>query len=131
MRPTTTLVAFALTTCFLPAFAWPQAPAPALEPPLAGGDPALVDATHLRAVLHPSSCAAGRSKRGQQNADEQVQEGPLLLGVLDLCFDCADDHFGDLLDAAICAVQAAWAALRPGYGLPAAASGGEGWIVSA
>jgi hypothetical protein len=36
----------------------------------------------------------------------------------------------DLLDAAICAVQAAWAATRPGYGLPADASAGEGWIVS-
>ena len=38
---------------------------------------------------------------------------------------------GDLLDAAICAAQAAWAAVRPGYGLPAAANGSEGWIVSA
>ena len=37
----------------------------------------------------------------------------------------------DLLDAVICAVQAAWAAMRPGYGLPAEASRGEGWIVSA
>ena len=36
----------------------------------------------------------------------------------------------DLLDAAICAVQAAWAAARPGYGLPADAPAGEGWIVS-
>lgn len=41
------------------------------------------------------------------------------------------DGGGDLLDAAICAVQAAWAAGRPGYGLPGAANGGEGWIVSA
>jgi hypothetical protein len=36
----------------------------------------------------------------------------------------------DLLDAAICAVQAAWAARRPNYGLPADAPAGEGWIVS-
>ena len=36
----------------------------------------------------------------------------------------------DLLDAAICAVQAAWASLRPGYGIPANAPPGEGWIVS-
>ncbi len=36
----------------------------------------------------------------------------------------------DLLDAAICAVQAAWAAARPGYGIPASAPHGEGWIVS-
>jgi hypothetical protein len=37
----------------------------------------------------------------------------------------------DLLDAAICAVQAAWAATQPGYGIPAHAPLGEGWIVTA
>ena len=37
----------------------------------------------------------------------------------------------DLLDALICAVQAAWAATRPAYGIPASAPAGEGWIVSA
>jgi hypothetical protein len=42
-----------------------------------------------------------------------------------------DDGSGDLLDAVICAVQAAWAALRPRYGLPAEPPAGEGWIVSA
>jgi hypothetical protein len=36
----------------------------------------------------------------------------------------------DLLDAAICALQAAWAATRPDYGIPAHAPAGEGWIVS-
>ena len=41
------------------------------------------------------------------------------------------DGSGDLLDAAICAVQAAWAAQQPGYGLPTDAAIGEGWIVSA
>jgi hypothetical protein len=41
------------------------------------------------------------------------------------------DGSGDLLDAAICAVQAAWAARQPGYGIPAHAPQGEGWIVSA
>jgi len=40
------------------------------------------------------------------------------------------DGTGDLLDAVICAVQAAWAARRPGYGLPKLVRG-EGWIVSA
>jgi hypothetical protein len=40
------------------------------------------------------------------------------------------DGSGDLLDAAICAVQAAWAARQPGYGIPAHAPRGEGWIVS-
>jgi hypothetical protein len=37
---------------------------------------------------------------------------------------------GDLLDAAICAVQAAWASQRPDYGIPASAPPGEGWIVT-
>jgi hypothetical protein len=41
------------------------------------------------------------------------------------------DGSGDLLDAAICAVQAAWAAPRARYGLPANIPPGEGWIVSA
>jgi hypothetical protein len=41
------------------------------------------------------------------------------------------DGSGDLLDAAICALQAAWAARRPRYGLPASVPAGEGWIVSA
>ena len=41
------------------------------------------------------------------------------------------DGSGDMLDAAICAVQAAWAARQDGYGLPADAPAGEGWIVSA
>ena len=42
-----------------------------------------------------------------------------------------DDGSGDLLDAVICAVQAAWAARQPAFGLPAHAPAGEGWIVSA
>jgi hypothetical protein len=42
-----------------------------------------------------------------------------------------NDGSGDLLDAAICAVQAAWAATRPDFGLPREAFSGEGWIVSA
>jgi hypothetical protein len=41
------------------------------------------------------------------------------------------DGSGDTLDAVICAVQAAWAAGRPRYGLPARIPEGEGWIVSA
>ncbi len=41
------------------------------------------------------------------------------------------DGSGDLLDAVICAVQAAWAARRPRYGLPEDAPAGEGWILSA
>jgi len=45
--------------------------------------------------------------------------------------DLIADGSGDLLDAAICAVQAGWAAGRTCYGLPAEASAEEGWIISA
>jgi hypothetical protein len=41
------------------------------------------------------------------------------------------DGSGDLLDAVICAVQAAWAARQPRYGFAEGAGAGEGWIVSA
>ena len=43
------------------------------------------------------------------------------------------DGSGDLLDAAICAIQAAWAwqKRRKNYGLPADAPPGEGWILTA
>lgn len=41
------------------------------------------------------------------------------------------DGSGDLLDAVICAVQAAWAAGQPRYGFPARVPPAEGWIVSA
>ncbi len=44
--------------------------------------------------------------------------------------DLVGDASGDTLDAAICAVQAAWAAGRTGYGIPAHAPAGEGWIVT-
>jgi hypothetical protein len=42
-----------------------------------------------------------------------------------------EDGSGDTLDAVICAVQAAWAATRPEYGLPPETAAAEGWIVSA
>jgi hypothetical protein len=45
--------------------------------------------------------------------------------------ELTDDGSGDLLDAAICAVQAAWAAKQKDYGIPAGAPAGEGWIISA
>jgi hypothetical protein len=38
---------------------------------------------------------------------------------------------GDLLDAVLCLMQAAWASQRPGWGLPADIDPLEGWIVSA
>jgi hypothetical protein len=42
-----------------------------------------------------------------------------------------EDGSGDSLDAAICAVQAAWAARQPRFGFPEGVPEGEGWIVSA
>lgn len=42
-----------------------------------------------------------------------------------------EDGSGDALDAAICAVQAAWAARQPRYGLPLRVPAAEGWIISA
>ena len=44
-----------------------------------------------------------------------------------------DDGSGDLLDAVICAVQAAWGWRKraTNYGLPADAPAGEGWILTA
>jgi hypothetical protein len=42
-----------------------------------------------------------------------------------------DDARGDRLDAALCLIQAAWAAGLPWYGLPADLDPLEGWIVSA
>ena len=45
--------------------------------------------------------------------------------------DLVADGSGDTLDAAICAVQAAWAAGRPGYGIPDHVPEAEGWIIAA
>ncbi len=45
--------------------------------------------------------------------------------------DLVADGSGDTLDAVICAVQAAWAAKRPRYGLPLRVPRAEGWIITA
>ena len=41
------------------------------------------------------------------------------------------DGSGDALDAVLCLVQAAWAAMRDGHAVPASVDPLEGWIVSA
>ena len=43
----------------------------------------------------------------------------------------AGDPSGDALDAVLCLMQAAWAAGRPGFGLPRGVDPLEGWIVGA
>jgi uncharacterized protein DUF429 len=45
--------------------------------------------------------------------------------------DVASDSAGDLLDAVLCAVQAAWASRKPQFGMPRGVARCEGWIVSA
>ena len=47
------------------------------------------------------------------------------------CRQLVADPAGDALDAVLCLVQAAWAAVRPSYGLPAGIDPLEGWIVTA
>lgn len=42
-----------------------------------------------------------------------------------------EDGTADLLDAVLCAVAAAWASLRPNYGLPAVLDQVEGWTAGA
>jgi hypothetical protein len=62
----------------------------------------------------------------------QALKKGLPLGIrLETRIDLVADGSGDTLDAAICAVQAAWAAGRPRYGLPEGVPPSEGWIVSA
>jgi hypothetical protein len=43
---------------------------------------------------------------------------------------CVEDGRGDVLDALLCAVQAAWAAPLPNYGIPSGADPLEGWITA-
>jgi hypothetical protein len=43
----------------------------------------------------------------------------------------AADGRGDRLDALLCLIQAAWASLQPGQGVPGTVDPLEGWIVSA
>lgn len=40
-----------------------------------------------------------------------------------------EDGTGDQLDAVLCAVQAAWAAAQPGFGIPPGLDPREGWII--
>ena len=90
--------------------------------------------------IHASYKSDSRAEQTRARAmvRRQIVEGLRAGQPLDMRVDFQElekrvlaDGSGDLLDAVICAVQAAWAAKRPRYGLPAGASAGEGWIVSA
>src|SRR5256885_6893422 len=45
--------------------------------------------------------------------------------------DLVADASGDRLDAVLCMLQAAWAAMQPGHGVPEGVDPLEGWITSA
>jgi len=62
----------------------------------------------------------GRSRLGLRVALTHAQRDALV-----------DDARGDALDAVLCLMQAAWASLRPRWGLPDDVDPLEGWIVSA
>ncbi|HJY75527.1 MAG TPA: DUF429 domain-containing protein [Burkholderiales bacterium] len=67
----------------------------------------------------------------RQRIVEALRKG-LPLGIkLRAKADLVADGSGDTLDAVICAVQAAWAAAQPRYGLPVRVPRAEGWIVTA
>jgi hypothetical protein len=67
----------------------------------------------------------------RQRIVEALRKG-LPLGIkLRTKADLVADGSGDTLDAVICAVQAAWAAAQPRYGLPERVPRAEGWIVTA
>jgi hypothetical protein len=63
---------------------------------------------------------AGRSRLGLALALDDDQRASLVA-----------DASADRLDAVLCMLQAAWAAERPGHGLPAGLDPIEGWIVTA
>jgi len=63
---------------------------------------------------------AGRSRLGLVLAIDDDQRASLVA-----------DAAADRLDAVLCMLQAAWAAERPGHGLPAGLDPIEGWIVTA
>jgi hypothetical protein len=67
----------------------------------------------------------------RQRIVEALQAGRPLQIRLKTGNDLLADGSGDTLDAVICAVQAAWAAGEPRFGLPERVPRGEGWIVSA
>src|SRR6266446_990246 len=82
--------------------------------------PALCDGDPQRVALEAYPGLLARKQLGMR---VQFADGLERAGI--------GDGAADLLDAVICATQAAWAAPRPRYGLPAGAFGAEGWIVSA
>lgn len=104
------------------------------------GYPALV----ARAVIGNASYKS--DEKARQTAERRINRvrilGALLQGIHplgirlqcppDLLVEMQEDGSADLLDATLCAIQAAWAATRKDahFGLPEAIDPLEGWIVS-
>jgi len=91
-----------------------------------------------RALQTPARRAARRKivaalERGGHPLHLKVTFGArhVTSGARDLRQRVIEDASGDSLDAVLCAVQAGWAADRPGWGLPRHIPCCEGWIVSA
>lgn len=117
-------------------------------PPLHDGDPARVALEG-----YPGLLARELIDRRPYKSDERAKQTPeRLIARMDIvdaleqgrtrlalrlrlshaqCTSLVDDASGDRLDAVLCMMQAAWAAARPGYGLPSTVDALEGWIVTA
>ena len=65
-----------------------------------------------------------RLEQGRTRLSLRVQMGHAARDAL------VDDASGDRLDALLCLVQAAWASVQPGHGLPADVHPLEGWITT-
>ena len=103
------------------------------------GYPALVA---RRCIGRQSYKSDERAKQSQQQllARRRLLDAlcsPTLLTTYGLSLDLSPelrqqfiaDPMGDYLDALFCAIQAAWAATQPEYGIPADCDVAEGWIV--
>ncbi|MFP5461027.1 MAG: DUF429 domain-containing protein [Gammaproteobacteria bacterium] len=99
--------------------------------------PGVLARSVLGRVSYKSDTRAGRTPeraQARRRLLDALQAGALLGLAVELpaalAAACEDDPRGDLLDAVLCAVQAAWACARSdaNYGLPADLDPVEGWI---
>ena len=102
--------------------------------------PGLHEGDHRRVALeaYPARVAhaliGARSYKNSDAPDRRRARADMLAALRlqaspALCGQMLDDDGGDHLDAVLCLMQAAAAARRPRYGLPAGADPVEGWIV--
>jgi hypothetical protein len=84
-----------------------------------------------RALQTPGRKAARRAIVAALQRGKHPLELTITFGARYIRQRLIEDASGDSLDAVLCAVQAGWAAVRPGWGLPRRIPRCEGWIVSA